>query len=87
MQSQIIKASNTGNIPRLPLLNRPLQLLLFTETFMTTNELPKGHLIVAIVPLTIASCHTKSFLKIVVVIELKSFFFISKHLLDNFIVL
>jgi len=51
----------------------------------TANELPKSHLIVAIVPLTIASPHTKSFLKTVVVIELKSFFFISKQLLDNFI--
>ena len=75
-----------GNIPRLPLLNRPFQLLVFTETLTTTNELPKGHLIVAIVPLTIASAHTKSFLKTVVVIELKFFFFISKHLPNNFIV-
>ena len=69
------RASNTSNISRLPLLNLPLQLPLFAETFTTANKLPKGPLIVAVAPLTIAFSHTKSFPPSVFVIKPISFFF------------
>jgi len=80
------RASNTSNIPWLPLLNLPLQLL-FVETFTTANKLPKGPLIVAVAPLTIAFPNTKSFPLSVFVIKQISLCFTTKYLPNNFIVL
>lgn len=55
------------------------------STKLYCASVSKGHLVVATAPLTIASPHTKSVLKTIVVVELKSILFISKHLPKNFI--
>ena len=79
--------SNTSYISWPPLLILPFHVLRFTETFTTANKLPKGQLIVASVSLSIAPPHTKSFLKSVSIIKLKSFNFTIEHLTNNLIVL
>jgi len=80
-------ASTTSDIPRPPLLDLPPHLLLCAETFTAANKLPKGPLIVAVVPLAVFLSHTKSFLISVVVIKLKSVVLTAKHLHNNFTVL